>query len=94
MGLAEIINILGDALAKKIGLSTPASRGLIKLAIMDEHGPFKSIDTLNFDDFALVIKNSLHERLSNLEIQNLDNIIKKLHLTLIKNQSLISISKV
>ena len=45
-----IIYYLGDLLSEKIGISTSASRGLIKLSIKEEVGPFKPISDISLKD--------------------------------------------
>jgi hypothetical protein len=90
----EIIKILGNKLAEKINVSSPAGRGLIKLAIKDELGPFKPLNQLEFIDFKNTIVNSLKKRLEKLEISSTNEIIDLLLDKLTKNQSLITIGGV
>ena len=90
----EIINIIGAFLAQRVNLSPPAGRGLLKLAIKDELGPFKPYDILEYEDLKNVISKSLKQRLENLEIYGADSIIKELVNILNKNQSLLTMSKV
>ncbi len=90
----EVIKFLGDKLATKINISPPAARGLFKLAIKDELGPFKLISEINFNDFISVIKNSLKLRLIKLNIHNNEILIEYIVYYLTKNQSLISMARV
>jgi len=90
----EIIKLLGNNLAEKINISSPAGRGLIKLAIKDEVGPFKPLNQLEFIDFKNSIANSLKMRLEQLEISSTSEIIDLLLDKLTKNQSLITIGAV
>ncbi|MFW9936737.1 MAG: hypothetical protein ACFFD5_03765 [Candidatus Thorarchaeota archaeon] len=90
----EIINILGNGLANKISISPPAARGLIKLSIKDEIGPFKPLELINYDDLKSTIQNSLKARLKNLQIFNTEMIISDLMDILNKNQSLITMAGV
>ncbi|MFX1356325.1 MAG: hypothetical protein ACFFA8_03495 [Promethearchaeota archaeon] len=90
----EIINILGNGLANKINISPPAARGLIKLSIKDEVGPFKPLELINYDDLKSTIQNSLKARLKNLQIFNAEKIISDLIDILNKNQSLITMAGV
>lgn len=90
----EIINILGNGLANKINISPPAARGLIKLSIKDEIGPFKPLELINYDDLKSTIQNSLKARLKNLDIFNAEMIISDLMDELNKNQSLITMAGV
>ena len=90
----EIINLLGVILAQKIDISQAAARGLLKLSIKDELGPFKSYDEISLQNLKSVIENSLKRRLVRLEVSDLENLIQILVNVLIENQSLITISKV
>lgn len=90
----EIINYLGEYLSKSINISSPAARGLIKLAIKDELGPFKPFDQVNYRDFKLVIESSLKVRLEKLEIYEIEVIIEILLDKLNRFQSLISMSNI
>ncbi len=69
-------------------------RGLLKLAIKDELGPFKPISEINFSDFKSVIKNSLSLRLIKLDIPNIDILIEYMLEHLTKNQSLVTMVRV
>ena len=88
----EIINILGKSLANNLNISPPAARGLIKLSIKDEFGPFKPITQLNYEDFKLIINQSLKQRLINLKVVNIDLIIEIMLEVLKQNQSLITMA--
>lgn len=90
----EIIKFLGDKLANKINISPPAARGLLKLAIKDELGPFKPISEINFNNFKSVMENSLRLRLIKLDIPNIDILIEYMLYHLTKNQSLTTMARV
>lgn len=90
----EIIKYLGNQLAKKINISPPATRGLLKLAIKDELGPFKPLNQINFNDLKSVIENTLSLRLKKLEIPNTEILVEYLLDQLTKNQSLITMAGV
>lgn len=90
----EIINILGDCLTSNLTISPPAARGLIKLSIKDQFGPFKPTSQLSYEDFKLVLKQSLKERMLNLKVNNAQSIIEALLEVLKKNQSVITIAGV
>ncbi|MFX0060395.1 MAG: hypothetical protein ACFE85_18900 [Candidatus Hodarchaeota archaeon] len=90
----DIINYLGDILAENINVSQPIARGLVKLAIKDELGPFTSFAHLNYKNLNIIIKNSLKERLIKLEIASIDNLINLLLSELNKNQSLITMGSI
>ncbi len=90
----EIIKYLGNQLSKKINISPPAARGLLKLAIKDELGPFKPLNQINFNDLKSVIENTLSLRLKKLEIPNSEILVEYLLHQLTKNQSLITMAGV
>jgi hypothetical protein len=90
----EIIKYLGSKLSDYINLSLPAGRGLLKLAIKDEFGPFHPINKLDYNKLALVIDNSLKKRLIDLRVPDFEEIIKHLQIELKSNQSLITIAGV
>ena len=66
----DIIKHLGSKLAELINISAPAGRGLIKLAIKDELGPFRPLNQVTFNEFKNTIENSLKKRLIKLEISH------------------------
>jgi hypothetical protein len=90
----EIINYLGESLSKSINITPPAARGLIKLAIKEEFGPFMPLEQVNYKNLKLVIENSLKLRLFKLEIEESSVIIEILLDKLNKFQSLISMSNI
>ena len=90
----DIIKHLGSRLAELISISAPAARGLIKLAIKDEVGPFKPLNQITFNEFKSTIENSLKKRLVNLEISTFDLIIQYLVKELTEYQSLITMEGV
>lgn len=90
----EVIYILAEKLSQKIHISPPASRGLLKLAIKDEVGPFKPLNQLDYDDFKNSIEKALRMRLDKLNIKNPHEIIKYLIIELRSIQSLITIGGV
>jgi len=90
----EIIKSLGDVLADKISISPTAARGLIKLAIKDELGPFTEVNKVNFNDLQKTISNSFKKRLVNLSIQNVEVITESMLTQLKHIQSLITMANV
>jgi hypothetical protein len=90
----EVINVLSDKLSQKINISAPAARGLLKLAIKDEVGPFKPYNQLNYEDFKDSIERALKNRLVKLEIKNPQKVIESLMIELKKIQSIITIGGV
>ena len=90
----EIIKYLGDKLSQQINISPPAARGLLKLSIKDELGPFTDLNQINYSDLRNVLHNSLKKRLHKLEISNIEYIISYLLNELTLNQSLITIAGV
>lgn len=90
----DIIKHLGSKLAELVNISAPAARGLIKLAIKDELGPFIPLNQVTFDEFKNTIENSLKERLIKLEISTFELIVKYLIRELTDYQSLITMGGV
>ncbi|MHA1703689.1 MAG: hypothetical protein ACTSWK_15650 [Promethearchaeota archaeon] len=89
-----IINYMGDVLSKMIGISPSASRGLIKLSIKEEVGPFKPISDIGLKEYQDTINNSLKKRLQDLKISNFEEIVNLLLKELITHQSLITMEKI
>ncbi|MBD3255218.1 MAG: hypothetical protein GF383_09005 [Candidatus Lokiarchaeota archaeon] len=85
----EIIKYLGDKLANRIHISPPAARGLLKLAIKDELGPFIKFEHINYKDLSESIKNSFKKRLTNLKVADYEAITEYMLNELTLNQSLI-----
>lgn len=90
----EIIKYLAKNLAEQLGITTPAARGLIRLSIKDEFGPFKEITSLSYNDFYNVFSNSLKNRLIQLNISNYEIIVQHLLDDLTLNKSLITMEGV
>ena len=90
----DIIKHLGSRLGELINISAPAARGLIKLAIKDEVGPFKPLNQITFNEFKTTIENSLKKRLKNLEITTFELIVQYLIRELTDYQSLITMEGV
>ena len=88
-----ILNYLSDILAKRIEINPSATRGLIKLSIKDQLGPFFNFNKLTFEDLKHSIQNALKDRLVKLKIDNIEEIIDLLLLELKENQSLITMDK-
>ncbi|MFX1568606.1 MAG: hypothetical protein ACFFCV_09580 [Promethearchaeota archaeon] len=85
---------MGDFIADQINISAPAARGLLKLAIKDKLGPFKSINEIDFIEFKSVIKDTLKQRLIQLDVPDNEDLIDFLLIQLTKKQSLITLSKI
>ena len=90
----QIINQLAEILSEKVGISALASRGLIKLAIKEEFGPFKPSNQIGLRDFICLIQNSLKLRLQKLNVENLEEIINYLLDELVNHQSLITMERI
>ena len=90
----QIINHLAKVLSLKINISATASRGLIKLAIKDEIGPFEPLNKLGLKQYQATIQNSLKTRLQNLNVENIEEIVVLLLNELIIHQSLILMEKI
>jgi len=87
--MVEVIKYLGFNLAEYIMISPPGARGLIKLAIKDELGPFKPFQQVSYKELKMVIENALKKRLQILEINAIDKIIEEMLALLARYQSLI-----
>ena len=87
----EILNLLASLISKEINISFPAARGLLKLSIIDEFGPFKSLKEIKFLDMTSVVKNSLKNRLIELNVQDYKKLILILSDELKNNQSLFTL---
>lgn len=90
----DIVKHLASKLAELINISAPAARGLIKLAIKDEIGPFRPLNQVSFNEFKSTIENSLKKRLINLEITTHELIVQYLVRELTEYQSLITLGGV
>ncbi|MBY9021476.1 MAG: hypothetical protein KGD67_10475 [Candidatus Lokiarchaeota archaeon] len=92
--MIELITYLAKYLEEVLKISPPAAKGLLKLAIKEEFGPFKSFDNISLIDMKQVLEGALKMRLLNLEVQNYQEILEKLLLKLKKNQSLLTMGGV
>jgi len=90
----EIIKVLGLFLSNQVKISPTAARGLIKLAIKDEIGPFTDFSKITYVNLQNVIENSLRKRLTHFKIQDIDTLIEQLSEELKKNQSLITLANI
>ncbi len=90
----EIIHYLGEILAEIINISPTAARGLLKLSIKDEIGPFTKFEVIKFEDLKNTIENSLRSRLNKLHVKYLEELIENLLKELAENQSLITMANV
>ena len=81
-------------MANHINISPPAARGLLRLAIKDQVGPFKLMNEIFYKDLKITINNSLKYRLEHLDLPNVDDIVKNLLDSLSRNQSLMTMGKV
>jgi hypothetical protein len=84
----EILNLLASIISKEIKISYPAARGLLKLSIIDEFGPFKSLKEIKFSDMTSVVNDSLKNRLIELNVRDYKKLILILMNELKNNQSL------
>ena len=88
-----IIDYLSEILAEKLQISVPAIRGLIKLSIKDQCGPFTDISQISYDDLKYSIQEALKKRLLKLNINNAFELVDLLLSELKKNQSLITMNR-
>ncbi len=64
------------------------------MAIIDELGPFKPLDQINYDEFKLVIQKTVKKRLIELNYTDIEYIIECLLIQLREKQSLITMGRV
>ena len=77
-----------------ISASTVNKRRINFLRVIEELGPFKPLEQVNYKDFKSTIENSLKNRLLKLEVKETQVIIEILLDKLNKFQSLISMSTI
>ena len=80
--------------AEQIKISPPAARGLLKLSIKDELGPFLDLKQIDYIGLHNVLENSLKNRLIKLEISNYEFVVSYMVNELTLNQSLITMAGV
>ena len=90
----DIITFLGDFLASQAKISAPAARGLLKLAIKDELGPYKPFNQINYNELKDTIRNALKSRMDKLGFQDIEGLITLLLNELKNNQSFITMAEV
>jgi hypothetical protein len=90
----QIIYYLGELISEKIGISPSASRGLLKLSIKDEFGPYESLESLGLTHYQKVIQNSLKKRFIDLKVENFEKLVNLLLDELMKHQSLLTMEKI
>lgn len=88
--MIAFITYFGNLLAETLVISPPAARGLLKLSIMDEFGPFKPLNQVSLNEMKEVLEGALKNRLLNLSIKHCDEIINLMLSKLRENQSLIT----
>jgi hypothetical protein len=64
------------------------------LSIIDELGPYKPLDQINYDELKLVIQKTVKKRLIELKYTNIEYIIECLLIQLREKQSLITMGRV
>ena len=88
----KMINYFGDILAKEIGKSEMACRGLLRFAIQDKFGEFRG--NIEYNDLVEIFKIHLKSRLEKIKVKEFDQTIQVLVGDLQKNQSLITMTSV
>ena len=64
------------------------------MSIIDELGPFKPLDQINYDELKLVIQKTVKKRLIELNYPDIEYIIECLLIQLREKQSLITMGRV
>lgn len=64
------------------------------MAIKEELGPYRELNTINLRDYEKVIQNALKIRLRKLNIDNFKQIIDLILKEILENQSLITMEKI
>ncbi len=88
----NLTNYFGDILAKQIGKSEMACRGLLRFAIQDKFGEFRN--NIEYNDLIEIFNIQLKSRLEKIKVNELDQTIQVLLGDLRKNQSLITIASI
>ena len=88
----NLTNYFGDILAKQIGKSEMACRGLFRFAIQDKFGEFRG--NIEYNDLVDIFKTHLKSRLEKIKVKKLDQTIQVLLGDLRKNQSLITMASI
>jgi hypothetical protein len=78
MDMIKIIETLAFKLANEINMSPLASRGLLKLCLKEELGPFKPFEKVSYQELEKTLYNSLNNRLERLKITRRNEIVKNL----------------
>ncbi|MHA1720831.1 MAG: hypothetical protein ACTSWX_02385 [Promethearchaeota archaeon] len=85
----DVVNFLGPKLSELICKEVLPCKGLIRFAIKDAG---KKPNLLTYNDINEIINNELKNRLEQVNIPELDQVITKLNRIVIKNQSVFTMS--
>jgi hypothetical protein len=83
-----VVSFLGEELAKIIDRKPIAANGIIRLAIVDDHG--RDFGALNIEMIKKTIDSGLINRLEKAGIESPPEVAKKMKEYLIKHQSVIT----
>ena len=83
-----VITFLGEELAQIIDRKTIAANGIIRLALVDDHG--RGFGALNIAMIKKTFSSGLIQRLEKAGIENPPEVVKKMKAYLIKHQSVIA----
>ena len=88
--MTNIIEILGEQLAKVLNVKPIQAKGLLRLSIKDVM-PNKATDDLSFKDITLILKQSLNDRLNKIGVPNGNKVVQNLVQYITDNQSLMTL---
>lgn len=85
------ISFFGEILAEELGINKIQGAGLIRLSVKEAG---IEINSLTFKQLQNIFKKELKNRLDRLGISSVGNVIIKMNIELIKNQSLFTMSRI
>jgi hypothetical protein len=87
----NITNLFGEYLAELTGKRPIACKGIIRLAVKDAHQD-RAPENLDYSELKDVFNTTFKQRLENVGIPNIDQIVQSIMGYLVKNQSLLTMA--
>ena len=88
----DIINIFGITLSQLIGKPEVACKGLIRFAISDYFKQKQMNEIpIGYEQFLTILEQFISNRLSYVQIKDVEKIIEKMHESVIENQALFTV---